>query len=201
LKRRVRSRLKTIASISGHASWIAAAALVVSGCGSKELAVTSHRSMPRSEARIVVLPVALPAALKLPKQEERTLAAICATELLRAYQVLELERFERMLEEKNLALEDVLREGTGKLVAQEMGVDALLVSEVYTWKPGKPGLLFLAKDGSVGYQGRLVDLSSGSLLWSVNRVAASAPWEPLPVAAARVFESIIEGMPHGAAVY
>jgi hypothetical protein len=162
---------------------------------------TNHRLLPRSEARIVVLPVALPASLKLPAQDGRTLAALCATELLRAYNVLELERFERMLADRKLTLEDALEEGTGKVVAEEMGVDALLLSEIYTWKPGKPGLLFLSKNGTVGYQGRLVDLATGNLLWSANRAVETAPSEPLPVAASRVFESLVNEMPPGSTPY
>jgi len=169
-----------------------------SGCGSSaSFSSVSHRHAASDSARIVVLPVMLPAALKLPPEEGRTLAALCATELLDAYEIIELERFERMLADKHLDLEDVLQEGTGKMAAEEMGVEALLVSEVYNWRPGKPGILFMAKDGSIGFQGRLVDLASGSLIWSVNHVLETKPAEPLPVAASRVFETILHEMPRG----
>ncbi len=172
------------------------AALACAGCGSAEIGGTRYPPQPKSDARIVVLPVMLPASLKLPAQDQRTLAALCATEMLRSYEVLELERFELMLEERRLTLEDVLDEGTGKVVAEEMGVDALLVSEVYAWKPGKAGLLFLASSGTIGYQGRLVDLASGSLLWSTNRVGSTEPNEPLSIAASRLFGGLVEDMTH-----
>lgn len=168
------------------------------GCGgSSELTAVNHRHSARGEARIVMLPVSLPAELKLPASEERTFSALCATEMLRAYEILELERFEKMLEEKKLPLEDVLREGAGKMFAKEMGIDALLVSEIYSWKPGKPGILFLAKRGRLAYQARLVDLATGSLLWSVNRVMETEPGEPLPVAASRIFGTLADAMPRG----
>jgi hypothetical protein len=182
-------------------SLVLAALMTSTGCGSSGFSSVSHRHSPRSEARIVVLPVTLPSALKLPPKEERTLGALCANELLRAYEVLELERFERMLAEKKLKLGDVLKQGTGKMAAEEMGVEALLVSEIYSWRPGKPGLLFLAKDGSIGFQGRLIDLASGSLIWSVNHVMPTSPSEPLPVAASRVFDVLVDEMPRGAAAF
>jgi hypothetical protein len=175
----------------------AVALAVLAGCGSGELAASNHRVLPPSDARVVVLPVALPAALKLPPQEQRTLAAICTTEVLRAYDVMELERFELMLEERKLTLDDVLEEGTGKIIAEEMGVDALIVSEVYSWTPGKRGLLFLAQNGTVGFQGRLVDLATGNVLWSTNRVISTEPMEPLPIAVARMFGAVVEEMPRG----
>jgi len=186
-------------SLAGAFALLLAWAALSSGCGSSATSFSSvsHRHATADEARIVVLPVGVPAALKLPPEEGRTLAALCATELLDAYEILELERFEQMLADKHLDLADVLQEGTGKMAAKEMGVDALLVSEVYNWRPGKPGILFLAKDGTIGFQGRLVDLASGSLIWSVNHVLETKPSEPLPIAASRVFETILHDMPRG----
>lgn len=194
--------MSRFAKSAAAAGWLVMAAAAISGCGgSGELRAVSHRHTPSGEARIVVLPIGLPSILKMPASDQRTLGSLCATELLRSYEILEFERFERMLGERKLKLEDVLTEGTGKVLAQEMGVDALLVSEIYSWKPGKPGLPFLAKKGAVGYQGRLVDLASGSLLWSVNRVMATKPTEPLAVAASRVFGNLVEDMPRGVSLY
>ncbi len=195
-RRADRSVLGTRAARAAAA--VFAALTLASGCGGpSEISAVRHRHSPGREARIVVLPVSLPKELKLPPAEERTMASLCATELLRTYEILDLERFEKMLEEHALDLDDVLREGAGKIVADEMDVDAVLVSQIYSWKPGKPGILFLAKKGRVAYQARLVDLASGSLLWSANRVMETPALEPLPVAASRVFGILADDMPRG----
>jgi hypothetical protein len=171
------------------------ALLVLAGCGGSTDQITvSHRQVPKGEARIVVLPVVVPAANKEIAGSGRTLATIYATELLRSYSVLDWESFERTLKERKLAVDSLLA-GTGAERAHELGVDGLLLSEVYDWKPGKPGILFLAKKGKVGFQARLVDVATGSVLWSVNRVRATEPDDSLPAGLARVFHDLAEEMP------
>ena len=174
------------------------AALALAGltaCSTPGQLTVSYRQVPKSEARIVVLPVGVPAGNKELAQAGPTLAQLYATELLRSYSVLDWERFERTLQERSLDV-DALLEGNGGELAKELGVDALLVSEVYEWKPGKPGLLFLAKKGRVGFQARLVDAATGSVLWSINRVQQTEPTDTLPVGLARVFRDISGELPH-----
>jgi hypothetical protein len=174
------------------------AALAVSllvGCSGAGQITVSHRQVPKGEARIVVLPVGIPASAKDAAGQGRTLAALYATELLRSYAVLDWDRFERTLEQRKLAVDSLLA-GTGEEVAKELGVDGLLLSEVYDWRPGKPGIWFLAKKGQVGFQARLVDLATGSVLWSANRVRSTEPSDTLPVGLARVFRDLAAEMPH-----
>lgn len=176
---------------------VAAAVLAaaLSACSSPGQLTVSYRQVPKSEARIVVLPVGVPAAAKELAGSGPTLAALYATELLRSYRVLEWKRFERTLAERDLDM-NVLLNGTGGELAKDLGVDAMLVSEVYEWKPGKPGILFLAKKGQVGFQARLVDVATGSVLWSVNRVQQTEPGDTLPVGLARVFRELSGELPH-----
>lgn len=167
----------------------------LAACSAPGQLTVSYRQVPKSEARIVVLPVAVPAAAKELAGSGPTLAALYATELLRSYSVLEWKRFERTLAERDLDV-NVLLNGTGGELAKDLGVDAMLVSEVYEWKPGKPGILFLAKKGRVGFQARLVDVATGSVLWSVNRVQQTEPADTLPVGLARVFRELSGELPH-----
>jgi hypothetical protein len=170
-------------------------ALALAGCGAAtDQMVVSHRLVPKSEARIAVLPVGLPAIPKAAPSEGRTIAALYATELLRSYEVLDWERLERTLVLRNLAVDSLLA-GVGGDLAKDLGVDGLLIGEVYSWTPGKPGIWFLAKKGRVGFQARLVDVATGSVLWSVNRVRETEPKDSLPVGLARVFRDLAAEMP------
>lgn len=170
------------------------AALALAGCSSSDQIVVSHRMAPKSEARIAVLPVALPSTLKAGPSEGRTIATLYATELLRSYEVLDWERLERTLALRHLAVDSLLA-GAGGNLAKELGVDGLLIGEVYSWTPGKPGIWILAKKGRVGFQARLVDIASGSVLWSVNRVRETEPKDSLPVGLSRVFRDLAAEMP------
>jgi hypothetical protein len=177
--------------------WAAVAVLLsaaISGCASTDQIVVSHRMVPKSEARIAVMPVALPATEKAGAAEGRTIASLYATELLRSYEVLDWERLERTLAAKNVPV-DTLLSGAGPALAKDLGVDGLLVGEVYTWTPGKPGFWILAKKGRVGFQARLIDVASGSVLWSVNRVRDTEPKDSLPVGVSRVFRDLASEMP------
>jgi hypothetical protein len=166
----------------------------LTGCGGTEHLVMSHRHSPGSEARIVVLPIALPPSVAEPERQGRSLASIYATELLRSYEVLEFDRFKRSLERRGLTLENVV-DGDGVEVVGTLGVDGVLVSEVYSWEPGKPGFWFLAKGGRVGFVARLVDPETGSVIWSVNRVAETGPSETLALGLATVFRDLADEMP------
>ena len=74
-------------------------------------------------------------------------------------------------------------------------MDGVLESEVFRWQPGQGGFWFLAKDGQVGYHARLVDVRTGSVIWSVNRVRPTRPGDTLAVGLARVLEEISKEMP------
>jgi hypothetical protein len=170
------------------------AALASAGCGAStaHLAV-SHRHSPDSEARVVVLPVKVPATVAEPEATGRTLATLYSTELLRSYDVLDYERFRRSLSARGITVDSLLAGAPD--VAAELRVDGVLQSEVYRWQPGTPGFWFLAKKGQVGFHAHLVDLRTGSVIWSVNRARETGPKDTLPIALATVFEELSAEMP------
>lgn len=183
------------------------AALAVASCAHTERMAMNHRRTPGQESHIVLLPVVLPAGAKaqagqaVDDRDGRTLAALCATELLGNYEILDYERFKRVLATRNLAIDSILVNGIGKELSKELGIDAVLVSEVYSWEPGKPGFWFLSKEGRIGFQARLVDLASGEVIWSVNRVRKVAASDPLSVGLADVFADLAAAMPRNLSPY
>jgi hypothetical protein len=187
---------------TGRIALAIAAAIVAAGCASTERLSLHHRRAPGALGRIVVLPVAVPQdADDLPEGEGKTLASLYATELLQTYDILEFERFVRELEERSIALDSVLVNGIGEELRRELEIDGVLLSEVYSWQPGVPGILFLSKEGRIGFLARLIDLSSGSVIWSVNRVGKASPGEPLSVAMGRLFADLVSEMPHNLIPY
>ena len=169
-------------------------AIALAGCSSTAHLAVSHRHTPVAEARIVVLPVQLPEAFGGPGETGRTLAKLYATELLRSYEVLDYERFRASLDSRAITLDSLIT-GDAVTAADELGVDGVLQSEVYRWEPGKPGFWFLSKNGQVGFHAHLVDVRTGSVIWSVNRVRSTRPDDTLPVGLEQVFEEIAAEMP------
>ena len=172
-----------------------AAVLALAGCGgtTQHLAV-SHRHTPDAEARIVVLPAGIPAALALPPDTGRTVARLYATELLRSYEVLDYDRLFANLQTRKVTLQQLVT-GQAPEIAEELGVDGVLESEIYRWEPGTPGFWFLAKEGQVGFHAHLVDVRTGSVIWSVNRVRPTRPNDTLAVGLGPVFEDLASEMP------
>jgi hypothetical protein len=171
------------------------AVLAGTGCSHSGHLAVSHRHSPGGEARIVVLPISLPEEIKPSENEGRSIAALYATELLKSYEVLDYERFERMLELRELTIENVLFDGSGGKLIEELGIDGALLAEVYSWEPGRPGFWLLGKKGRIGFQARLVDLRSGSVIWSVNRVLPTPGGDPLSVGLGRIFRELAAEMP------
>jgi hypothetical protein len=176
-------------------------AALLCGCGSTGHLAVSHRHSPEAEARIVVTPIVIPAGAAVRPNEGKTLATLYATELLKSYEILEYERFERSLQKRNLTLDNILVDGATDDLVQDLGIDAVLLSEVYDWERGKPGILFLAKKGRVGFQARLIDVRTGSVIWSVNRVMATAPGDPLSVGLGTLFQELAAEMPRNLTPY
>jgi len=197
--RRVRERVGALcAPIAGIVTGIAF--LAVSGCSAPGHMAVAHRHSPGSEARIVVLPVRVPADLPNADEEGRTLAKLYATELLHSYEVLDYDRFRVELETRNLSL-DSLMAGEVRVSADELKLDGILQSEVYRWSPGKPGFWFLASAGQIGFQAHLVDVRTGSVIWSVNRVRETRPDDTLSVGLAAVFQDLAAEMPRALTPY
>jgi len=174
---------------------VALAALGAAGCGGTEQFAVSHRHSPLGETRIVVLPVHVREGIVAGKGEGKTLANLYATQLLKAYEILEYERFRHSLEKRQLSVDSLLVNGTGEELSVELGVDSVLLSEVYSWRPGTPGFWFLAKAGRIGFSARLVDLRTGSVIWSVNRVRETGPGDPLSHGVGLVVKDLIAEMP------
>ncbi len=187
--RRVDARHPLVAGIVAGLALLAAG-----GCSAPAHLAVAHRHSPGSEARIVVLPVSVPADVPDADEEGRTLANLYATELLRSYEVLDYDRFRVQLQAQNLSL-DSLMAGDTQAAADKLQIDGILQSEVYRWSPGKPGFWFLAKEGQVGFQAHLVDVRTGSVIWSVNRVRATRPRDTLSVGMAAVFQDLAAKMP------
>jgi hypothetical protein len=173
-------------------------ALAAAGCGGTNHLAISHRLTPGREARIVVLPVKLPPEVVAAgaEDQDRTIASLYATQLLKAYQILEYERFVRDLQKRGIELDSILVNGIGEELTHELSIDGVLLSEVYSWQPGTPGFWFLAKDGRIGFLARLIDLKTGSVIWSANRVRETPPEDPLSVGLSFLFQDLIEEMPH-----
>jgi hypothetical protein len=171
------------------------AALGLTGCGqtTQHLAV-SHRHTPGAEARIVVLPAEIPAELSLPPDTGHTVSRLYSTEILRSYEVLDYDRFLASLQARDVTLEQLVA-GEAPDTAAELGVDCVLESEVYRWEPGTPGFWFLAKGGQVGFHAHLVDVRTGSVIWSVNRVRSTRPGDTLAVGLGPVFRDLAAEMP------
>jgi hypothetical protein len=170
--------------------------LLGAGCGGPaEQMSIAHRHAPNGESRIVVLPVEVAESIKIGPDTGTTLAALYATELLRSYEILDFRRFQKAMAAKNLDLETILGDGSGAPLADELDVDGVLISKVYTWEPGKPGILFLAKSGRIGFSARLLDLRTGSVIWSANRVKSTEPGDSLPVGLALLFQDLAAEMP------
>ena len=161
----------------------------------------SIRHSPGTEATIVVFPMKLPEKVKLGAGAEQTLGNLYATELLKIYEILDYDRFVTLLEERKLSPENVFEEETGRRLHEELGLDGVLVSQVYEWEPGTPGILFLAKKGRLGFQARLVDLQSGSVIWSVNQAIRTEPDDSLSVAVSRLCQVLVQEMPRSLAPY
>jgi hypothetical protein len=139
--------------------------------------------------------------VKVDAGAEQTLGSLYATELLKVYEILDYSRFTGLLESRNLSSEDVLNAGPGDQLHEELGIDGILVSQVYEWQAGTPGILFLAKKGRLGFQARLIDLESGSVIWSVNRAIRTAPDASLNVAVSRLCHDLVREMPRSLAPY
>ena len=122
-------------------------------------------------------------------------STLYATELLRSYEILDFRRFQKAMETRNLDLEEILKGDAGAEVANDLEIDGVLLSRVYSWKPGSPGILFLSKPGRVGFLARLIDLRTGSVIWSANRVKETRPADPLSVGLALVFQDLVAEMP------
>jgi hypothetical protein len=183
---------------------VAALALVgsaLAGCGTTQHLAVSHRHSPSSEARIVVLPVETPASAELPPETGEDLAALYVTELLKSYEVLELERFEKTLERHEMTVERLLQEGPDEETAADLDLDGVLLAKVYEWDPGKPGLPFLKKKGRIGLSARLVDVRSGAVIWGINRVVETPPAQPLSVGLSLVFAELVGEMPRNLTPY
>ncbi|NNE44794.1 MAG: hypothetical protein HKN12_11355 [Gemmatimonadetes bacterium] len=188
-------------ALARWASAVAAAGFLA-GCGSSANHISvSHRHAPDGESRIVVLPVELPEGYVAPAGEGSTLGGLYATELLRSYDIFEFKRFEKLMMARELDLDTILENGAGQELVEELGIDGVLVSRVYDWKPGAPSFWFLSKPGRIGFLARLIDLRTGSVIWSANRVKETAPSEPLSVGIGTVFQDLAKEMPGNLAPY
>ena len=142
----------------------------------------------------MVLPVVLPPAVAT-EGLDRSLSSIYSTTLLQSYEILEYDRFEQILRQKSLTLDSLLVGAEDVVVVEELDIDGVLLSEVYEWIPGQPGFWFLGKKGRIGFQARLVNLRSGSVVWSLNRVVATRADDSLSTGLGVVFKDLATALP------
>ncbi|MBD3166615.1 hypothetical protein GF324_08450 [bacterium] len=128
---------------------------------------------PRIEVRIAVLPASLPRSVK--RVNPRTVSALMSTELLRIYDVMELMRFEQILQDRRFEIGEAFGTKAQPVVQNSAGVDALASLEVYRWDTGSPGFLMMASKGYLGVRLRLIEPGNGQVYWSVNRLARTKP--------------------------
>ncbi|MFH0882033.1 MAG: hypothetical protein V2A56_03530 [bacterium] len=129
---------------------------------------------PRIELRIVVLPATKDRSLR--QVNAGTISALLATELLRVYKVIDLDRFEQYLTDKGLTLEDALSSLNETVIRDSARVDALADVEIYRWDSGTSGIPLLgSKKGHIGVRVRIMDPYTGRIYWSINRLENVSP--------------------------
>jgi hypothetical protein len=129
---------------------------------------------PRIELRVVVLPAIKDRSLR--RESERTISALLATELLRIYEVLDLDRFEQFLSDRDLTLNEALAGEAEAIVRDSAQVDALADVEIYRWDSGQTGIPLLGRSsGRIGVRARIMDPYTGRVYWSVNRLEKVKP--------------------------
>jgi len=129
---------------------------------------------PRVELRIVVLPATKDRTLR--QYNERTISALLSTELLRLYQVIDLDRFEQYLTDHELTLTGALSVENEAIVRDSARVDALTDVEVYRWDAGSSGIPMLGRQkGHLGVRVRVMDPYTGRIYWSINRLESVSP--------------------------
>jgi len=129
---------------------------------------------PRIELRVVVMPALKDRSLR--RLDERTVSALFATELLRVYEVLDLDRFEQYLSDRGLTLDAALASTSESVVRDSARVDALADVEIYRWDAGTAGIPLLGrKKGNIGVRVRIMDPYSGRIYWSINRLESVKP--------------------------
>lgn len=145
---------------------------------------------PRVELRIVVLPATKDRSLRTVNAE--TISALLATEMLREYQVIDLDRFRQFLTDKGLTLNDALSSLNEKIVRDSAKVDAFADIEVYLWNAGSGGIpLISSRKGQIGIRVRLMDPYTGRIYWSVNRLEKVAAGANFLDASTLVFRNLV----------
>ncbi|MBS1260987.1 MAG: hypothetical protein MAG453_00304 [Calditrichaeota bacterium] len=145
---------------------------------------------PRITLRVVVLPAHTGASLR--RVNARTVSAMFATELLRFYEVLDLHRFEQILSEQPLSLDEAFSAEAKQAVRDNAGVDAVASVEIYRWEEGTGGLPFLGRrSGRIGAQMRMMDPYTGRIYWSVNRLEKVGPGTDFLDRATELFRDVV----------
>lgn len=148
---------------------------------------------PRIELRVVVLPAIKDRALR--RVSERTISALFATELLRIYEVLDLDRFEQFLADRELTLNQALTMEAEAVVRDSARVDALADVEVYRWDAGTAGLpLIGSKKGRIGVRARIMDPYTGRVYWSMNRLEKVKPGSDFLDRATLLFRDMVSDL-------
>lgn len=148
---------------------------------------------PRIELRVVVLPAIKDRALR--RVNERTISALFATELLRLYEVLDLDRFEQFLADRELTLDQALTLEAESVVRDSARVDALADVEIYRWDAGTGGIPLLGrKAGHIGVRARIMDPYTGRVYWSVNRLEKVKPGTDFLDRATTLFRDMVSDL-------
>ena len=120
---------------------------------------------PRVPMRIAVFPATLDRAIK--RTDPLIVSSLLATEMLRLYEVQELERVAQSLQNAKLDLDQAFSIKGLPVLRDSAKVDAIVNLDIYRWQPGAPGLL--GKSGNIGVMVTLYNPYTGNVFWSLNR--------------------------------
>ena len=144
------------------------------------------------EMRIIVMPAKMPRNAR--GIEPKSVSALLATELLRFYEVIDLERLDQYLTDRMLTLEDALAAKGMIVIRDSVKVDAVASIDIFQWSEGTPGLPLTAKSGRIGALVRLSDPFTGKIYWSINRVDKVKPGMAFLVRTTSLFTEMIDDL-------
>ena len=149
--------------------------LLLSGCGAawkaKPRSFVNNNYLSRIEEYLVKKPLRVtivPLAYR-DKSVSMKVTDIFMSELsmIPIFSIVERNRLNSILEEQALGQTGIIDNETAVNLGQIVGVDAIIVGSIHTYKNGSPKYF--------GFSFRLVDTETGVIIWSGNHTLHSGP--------------------------